>query len=253
MAAPLIHPLGVADQAGFYTEWLRRDKLYDQLILRNLTYFPFDGQWNHQAIPACAYFLGVGYALHLDENIVINSDRFYTRSMAELLGPSLPHDLFLDQDPARERFVTCVTNLLEWDNLSNMTDWTPASTTRAQGDTDATLATLITKLQGIVEGEENIADLTFPEAVRVLLDIVENGQNRFKLSGLVLLTHVYVSVLKRGTVTARFLEKISQGMTADFGRGIDNWKEGSIQQFYNHFGTHITDVTIRDTTAHWSG
>lgn len=67
-----------------------------------------------------------------------------------------------------------------------------------------------------------------------------------------MIDHVYISILKRGTMTKTFTDKISEGMANDL--GIQNLQlvPEACRLFYGTFGSMVDDTNIGAITEHWT-
>lgn len=242
---------GVADIKGYYDRWLNVDPIYRGLVFRNLAYGIFSEQWNNSDIISCVAIVTAGRVLYLhDQQVRPNADSCYAVIMAELLGPCLNRDLFLGTQEAREVFVQAIKALLASERLGTITN----------ADKESYIAAA---LEGIVQDQQAAHRPTFENhwtqaeqgaefhsAYMVCLHLAKEAKSGWKMSGLSLLVHTYVSVLKRGTVTTGFLRKIQRGIEADIGNSIE-FRVEALKAFYDFFGEGIDANSIKHIIAWW--
>lgn len=70
--------------------------------------------------------------------------------------------------------------------------------------------------------------------------------------GLSMIAHVYISVLKRGTVSLGFINKVQHGIQADLNKNI-SINAQAIKIFYNQYGVYLNDVNVPLIVTHWAG
>lgn len=261
---------GKLDNHAYWTSVLGGDKFLKGLMFDNLDIFPFIGQaWSEKCIPTLVYLGSLGRFLYLSENGGRPDPTTLTMvTIAETLAPSLPLTLILRRDASHLTFVESVKALMCYENLAMYTGGNQAGYA-------AEVADLIGGgdnhcFEGIIEEEDKggiimpavrfwppTADeiigarLTPREAMVILYYLASHALARTAQTGLNLITHGILSVVKRGNVSLQFLEKIQQGIAQDLNKNIV-LNEPVIRGLFQHYGSSIDDTNIEPTLQRWS-
>lgn len=89
-------------------------------------------------------------------------------------------------------------------------------------------------------------------ATTILHHLAEQSLPAFRIGGVSMIVHVYISILKRGTMTEAFTDKIAEGMSNDL--GIQNLQivTDACRMFYGTFGALVNDTNIGAITDQWT-
>lgn len=248
MANVQVYRWGVCDNEDFYNLWIQVNPLLKGLLIRNLNIPPLANNFTNSYVPTMSYFITIGRSIELGQRADVAL--YLTVAMAEILGPYLPQNIFATNAEARVRIINAVSALISSDTLGNYT--TIDKNSYIQGLQDPAMAG-----DNYLPGShpDDWPDTHVPPspeaAVRILYRLAVNATLTGMKSGLVFLTHVYVSVLKRGVVSDAFVDKVTQGILTDLGKPITLTPE-ALKKFYTVYGSYIDDVSIREITTHWT-
>lgn len=89
--------------------------------------------------------------------------------------------------------------------------------------------------------------------IKILRHLAEKAGPAFSIEGVNMIVHVYLAILKRGTMSEAFVDEIITGLSTDL--QITNMRIDcdACRTFFSIVGKLINDVTIQLVTAHWLG
>lgn len=235
----------------FYHKYLASTPFFTELMMRNLNVAPFTENWEYKHTCTMVYLANYGrarvkgYPYDVVQNMVV--------TMAELLGPFLPDALFLPQREACDLLIRSVQELLRDETRRRIAPvfdrdaWTAlvannASYVKAESYTDTF---------GVATNDD-YAPNNIEAAIRMLYHLSNIAAGVWKIEPLDLIVGITVSVAKRGTVSAEFINKIIQGISQDLGLNV-NIDLDAIQTFYKFFANGINDETIAQVKTRWEG
>lgn len=233
-----------ADNAQFYNHWLDVNPMFVGLCMTNLDIAPLAGDFSHDLVCTMTYLAGVGKAMLLGRTV--SPTDVYVYTMGELLAPMISEDLVLTQARAKAAIIRQVAALLTTTNLASYTSGTRA----VYSDLAANNSPLLLANSEATDWPDTNISPSAEAAVRVLYYIASVCQPVIKKTGTTLIVHCYVSILKRGTVSINFLNKIADGVQADLNKPV-TIVEDVLPLFYRTFGQWITADNIVQITNSW--
>lgn len=243
---PLYRISGPADNNDYYRQWLRTDPLFDVLFLSSINLPPFIAPMTHERIPTMTYLAWYGRAVVLSPGRPVNRSNALVAGWADLMGPCLRLDLIVPEQRARVVFVEAVKALLQDGALQQVSTATAATFAARDGagqhDAD--------NWETIRTGDPTAAN--GEHAMKILMHLAQNAGPAFSIGGISMIVHVYLAILKRGTMSEAFIDKIVQGMVTDLqipGIRIDI---NACRVFFSIFGTYVDENTISGITERWS-
>lgn len=239
-----VRQFGPADNRGFYQQWLKTDPLFDVLFISGVHSAPFDNGYDDMLVPTMSYLVWYGRASILSNGRPVDRTNVLVAVWADLMGPYISTDKIVDQDRSRAIFVEAVKRLTTPEVLVAIGDVTAASFAADHADNTAE------EYNGFVTRPQNGTAIRL--AIRILRHIARQAGMAFSIGGVSMIVHVYLAVLKRGTMSDAFTDKIITGITADLRIANFRIEIAACRIFYAMFGAKITDTTIRDITDHWS-
>lgn len=234
---------GPADNAQFFTNWLKTDPMFDTLFVSGVNIPPLSGDYSSADVPTMAFLCWYGRHLILHPNKPLNRTSVMVGSWADLLGPMINEGRIAQGEQARLIFKACVSRIIQEDVRGRITNSGAAEYVAINGNTQAEWDQAIA----------NNAAFTANTAMKILIFIVANTNPGMKFGGASIIVHVMLSILKRGTLSSGFVDKIVQGISNDInlpGLRIDI---EACQIFYQNFGGMVSDTNIEAITTRWSG
>ncbi|KAG5870157.1 hypothetical protein JTB14_032449 [Gonioctena quinquepunctata] len=92
--------------------------------------------------------------------------------------------------------------------------------------------------------------LTPEDAMAILYYMASKALNRSLITGVQVISTIVVAVVKRGTVSQQFLQKVSEGIKDDLNKVV-TFNEEVIRLTYINYGQQINDVNIQVVFARW--
>lgn len=235
---------GVADIQSFYTKWLVSDPMFTHLVIRNQNHEPFNGEWDSKIVPTMAFMVGVGRYLMKNQNVSPRYSATLALTCGELLAPALPATYSVAEAEARTILVDAVKALIRSPFSSSFTS--------------ASFQSYNTTIQGaatylgarITDDEWLTGDIPYEVAILILGHIADTAVPNMVVSGVSLIAHNLCAVIKRGTVSQGFINKVQHGIQTDLNVYIALQAE-AMTTFYGQYGRFINDVNIPVILTHW--
>ncbi|KAF5308240.1 hypothetical protein FQR65_LT06233 [Abscondita terminalis] len=222
---PELRAFGPADNPAFYQKWLGtdHDPLFHTLFLSAIDHPPYDADYDDLTLPTMSYLAWYGRHLVINPGESVNRANVLAACCADLMGPLLPTNRVAVQ--GRARSATAISYVAadeknlqtEWDAIKNGT------------------------------GENN----NITAALKVLKHLAEKADAAFKISGVSMIVHVYLAVLKRSSISEESVNKISIKLSTDL--KITNFQIdfSACRKFSLLFRSSITENTVEAVTAKW--
>lgn len=244
--APLARALGPADNEAYYQKWLASDGFYKKLFVSGVNYDVLTGDFADDLVPTMAYLAWYGRHRVVRPNKAVNKIACLVGSWADLFGPYISQAYICEQDEARQLLRGAVRELLTRD-LDQVSNATRATFLRGGNNEDPARGEMWDHVAAGAGARYNVESAT-----TILHHLAEQSLPAFRIGGVSMIVHVYISILKRGTMTEAFTDKISEGMSNDL--GIQNLQLASeaCRMFYGTFGSMVNDTNIGAITDHWT-
>lgn len=265
--ANALRMFGGLDNSTYWNEQLSADPFCKGLMFQYINISPFvNNQWTHKMIPTMAYLASIGRFLAVSgETTRVAVNNVTSVMLAEVLAPCLPDNLFLNTQAAREMFVKSVLTLLAYDGLGRFTE---ASRQEYLDQVAIALSVepvepcILQSLDWHLEAPDpnawgqvippHRAGISAHQAMHILAFLALKATPSGVRKGLDSIVHILVAVVKRGTVTTPFLDKIINGVMIDLNKTVA-LEEEVIRLLYRNFGRSINSINIRDVFGRWTG
>lgn len=244
--APPARALGPADNEAYYQKWLASDSFFKKLFVSGVNHGVLTGDFSNDFVPTMAYLAWYGRHRVVRPNKAVNKIACLVGSWADLFGPYISQAYICEQDESRQLLRSAVRELLTHD-LDQVSNATRATFIRDGNNEDPIKGEMWDHVLAGVGVRYNVESAT-----AVLYHLAEHSLPAFRIGGVSMIVHVYISILKRGTMTEAFTDKISEGMSTDL--GIQNLQlvPEACRLFYGTFGSMVDDTNIGDITDHWT-
>lgn len=243
MADPRMRVNGPCDNRSFYRAWLKTDVIFDQLFLSGISHKPFNLEFIDPFVPTMAYLAWYGRHLCVNQGKPVNRTNVLVGMWADVMGPCIGSDRIPDQDESRKIFKASIRALVQDGVLGIIGDASVESYRKEAAQEDHSA------FEDIRGGGWEQVDIK--KSVGVLQHLASRAGPAFSCGGVGMIVHVYLAVLKRGTISEAFADKISAGLATDL--QITNLRIDveACKVFYSIFGGLVTDVTIAEITTRW--
>jgi hypothetical protein len=235
---------GPASNMQFLQVFLAQDILLRQFCVYNCNAGLFAGNLAHPNIPKMVQLLS--YArFHqralLPDNQAEQYATYQSYAMAELFGPHIGDDRRLNEADSRAAIIAAVHYLLNNNNIDRPED-----------------AEWFTPRLGLGAAVADVRDIaanamTIHQALVILeamaISLLTGNQ---WLNGISIITTVFASLAKRGTISARGITKIINGVRQDFPGNTVILSGRTAGRFYQQFANLVTAENAQALFAHYT-
>lgn len=244
-AAANAREFGPADNQGFYRQWLKTDMLFDRVFLSCVNIAPFTGEYTDALVSTMGYLAWYGRHLVVNSGKTVNRSNVLVAMWDDLMGPYLSQTKVTDKVEAVQMLITAVRALLHEDVIQYIGEatrqtYTAAANTNTAEDWNGFIANTPAHTSGEI-------------AMRILRHLADRAGAAFCIGGVNIIIHVYLSILKRGTMSETFVDKIVDGMSTDLQIANLRIDTTACRTFFAIYGELVTDTTIPLITQHWIG
>ncbi|AJG39050.1 putative nucleoprotein [Lishi spider virus 1] len=238
---PIDEPVGLRGpcmNTAFFSKWLRQDIIFQKVGVRSIDVAPFQGDFDDNLVPTMIHLYSIGKFLHYKPQSTVSRAAVLAITCAETLGPSIGTDRLMTQHEARQSLCHAVCALRNSGLLATFTSAT-AQTYGALVGNDRP-----------AQWTDTDWDSTDVEAnCRVLRHMALRAEAAYTLKGSSLIVHMLVAIIKRGTMSDAFVDKIQQGIQTDLSLPIRISAE-TCRIFYSSYCSELNDVGMSFLLSH---
>lgn len=233
---------GCASNATVMQLFLKVAPIMNQFCVYNCNAGVFSGRFNHLSVIKMTQLLSAIRLINAGAIQDLNRDGIallQAYAMAELFGPYIPAESRLEEANARRAIIDAVHHQLHAEERLVGEDWFHVDL--GLGDSEAAVRLIARENMTINQA------LVILEAWSATLET-----SREWLNGISMLTCLYTSLAKQGSLTQKAATKIVTGVKTDHPGYEVFLPERTVRVFYNHFARLVTDENAQAMFTHYT-